>query len=88
MRRNPEFADNPRGIMYTLLLVTNDAADEAIELISAALDDLTEEIAELSQGVDERGREIGVSDTAGRRGRGPLSARRPRPRASRPGTCG
>jgi magnesium transporter len=61
-RRNPEFRANARAVMRTLLQVMNEASNQAIELASASLEAMNDQIGMITEGVDEKGREIGVSD--------------------------
>lgn len=65
LRRRPEFAATPRGALYLLLLAMNATAEQVIELASASLETLSGQIGLIMDGVDERGREVGVSDISG-----------------------
>lgn len=65
LHRRPQLAEDARGIMLALLQAMNSATNQIVELASNALDDMTGPIFEIMQGVDERGREIGVGDIAG-----------------------
>lgn len=64
LRRRPELARSPHGVMYTLLSAMNSAANQIVELASNALDGMSEPIAEIMDGTDEKGRELGVGDIA------------------------
>ena len=62
MRRHPELAESPHGIMYALLWALNEASERVIELASETLDVMNDEIEMATNGYDERGREIGVTE--------------------------
>lgn len=69
MRRQPQLAESPHGVMYALLYALNEAAELVIDYASDALEAMTDEIDMATTGVDDRGRDIGVSnmqDTIGR----------------------
>lgn len=65
LRRKPEFAADPRGVLYVLLRAMNTASEQIVELASASLEAMNAQIGLIMNGVDERGREIGVSDISG-----------------------
>jgi magnesium transporter len=61
-RRHPDQARSPHSVMRTLLQIMNDVAAQSIELASASLEAMNDQIGRMTSGVDEHGREIGVSD--------------------------
>ncbi|RZS58939.1 magnesium transporter [Microcella putealis] len=62
MRRTPMLAQSPQGVMYALLYAVNESAERVVDFASAALEDMTDEITQATNGYDVRGRDIGVSD--------------------------
>lgn len=62
MRRTPRLAESPYGVLYALLYALNEAAERVIDYASDALEAMTDEIDLATKGVDEQGRDIGVSD--------------------------
>jgi magnesium transporter len=62
LRRRPGLAQSAHGVMLILLQGMNSAANQIVELASAALEGMNDQIGRIIEGVDERGREIGVSD--------------------------
>lgn len=65
MRRQPQLARSAKSVMRTILQAMNEATTQAIELASASLEAMNDDIQVITRGVDERGREIGVSDISG-----------------------
>ncbi len=65
LRRKPEFAGDPRGVLYALLQAMNTASEQVVELASNSIEAMNEQISAIMDGVDDRGREIGVSDISG-----------------------
>ena len=61
-RRHPDQARAPHSVMRTLLQIMNDVAAQSIELASASLEAMSDQIGRMTSGLDEHGREIGVSD--------------------------
>jgi magnesium transporter len=61
-RRHPDQARAPHSVMRTLLQIMNDVSAQSIELASASLEAMNDQIGRMTSGVDEHGREIGVSD--------------------------
>ncbi|WP_441957955.1 magnesium transporter CorA family protein [Mycolicibacterium houstonense] len=62
MRRNPALVESPHGIMYALLWALNEASERVIEIASDALEAMNDEIEMATNGYDDRGREIGVTE--------------------------
>src|ERR1700754_4752484 len=62
IRRTPELAHSPHGVMYALLYALNEASERVIDHASDALEAMNDEIAMATNGYDRRGKEIGVSD--------------------------
>ena len=62
MRRHPELVESPHGIMYALLGALNEASERVIDIASQALEAMNDEIEMATNGYDERGREIGVTE--------------------------
>ncbi|MFD4318301.1 CorA family divalent cation transporter [Streptomyces sp. NPDC058548] len=62
MRRLPYLAESAHGVMYALLYALNEAQERVIDHASDVLEDMSDEIALATDGYDERGAEIGVSD--------------------------
>ncbi|MFI9550570.1 CorA family divalent cation transporter [Nonomuraea endophytica] len=62
MRRTPQLALSPHGVMYALLYALNEASERVIDHASDALEAMNDEIAMATNGYNHRGREIGVSD--------------------------
>ncbi|MFD3941522.1 CorA family divalent cation transporter [Streptomyces sp. NPDC058579] len=62
MRRLPHLAESAQGVMYTLLYALNEAQERVIDHASDVLEHMSDEIALATDGYDERGVEIGVSD--------------------------
>ncbi|MEU2433241.1 CorA family divalent cation transporter [Streptomyces sp. NPDC007861] len=62
MRRLPHLAESAHGVMYALLYALNEAQERVIEHASDALEDMSDEITLATQGYDEHGTDIGVSD--------------------------
>ncbi|MBB5084837.1 hypothetical protein [Nonomuraea endophytica] len=58
IRRTPQLALSPHGVMYAL----NEASERVIDHASDALEAMNDEIAMATNGYNHRGREIGVSD--------------------------
>ncbi len=62
IRRTPQLAQTPQGVMYALLYALNEASERVIDYASDALESMSDEITTATNGYDGRGREIGVSD--------------------------
>lgn len=63
LRRRPEMAASAHGVMLVLLQAMNSTANQMIELASAALEAMNDQIDLIIRGVvTERRRELGVSD--------------------------
>lgn len=62
MRRHPELVESPHGIMYALLWALNEASERVIDIASDALEAMNDEIEMATNGYDEHGREIGVTE--------------------------
>jgi len=54
--------ESPHGIMYALLWALNEASERVIDMASDALEAMNDEIEMATNGYDERGREIGVTE--------------------------
>ena len=63
--RKPDHAESPKAFLRLLLQVANDGAADAIDNIADALDQSTSEITQISEGYNELGQELGVSDLSG-----------------------
>ncbi len=64
-KRKPSNAESPKALLRLLLQTANDSAEAVIDHVADALVQTTVEISEISDGYDERGRELGVSDLSG-----------------------
>ncbi len=64
-RRKPSNAESPKALLRLLLQTANDSAAAVIDHVADALAQTTVEISEISDGYDEHGRELGVSDLSG-----------------------
>ncbi len=62
IRRTPSLVRTPHGVMYALLYALNEASERVIDYASDALEAMSDEIAMATNGYDQRGREIGVTD--------------------------
>ncbi|WP_327725179.1 CorA family divalent cation transporter [Streptomyces europaeiscabiei] len=62
LRRLPHLAESAHGVMYALLYALNEAQERVIDHASDVLEDMSDEIALATDGYDERGTDIGVSD--------------------------
>jgi magnesium transporter len=62
MRRTPHLAETPHGVMYALLYALNEASERVIDYASDALEAMIDEISVATNGYNQQGREIGVSD--------------------------
>jgi len=62
LKRRPELRRDAHGIMFALLRAGNSAANQSIEMASAALETMNDEIERITLGVDERGRDISTDD--------------------------
>jgi magnesium transporter len=63
--RKPDHAESPKAFLRLLLQVANDGAADTIDNIADALDQSTSEITQISEGYNELGQELGVSDLSG-----------------------
>lgn len=64
-QRKSDHAESPKAFLRLLLQVANDGAADAIDNIADALDQSTSEITQISEGYNELGQELGVSDLSG-----------------------
>lgn len=64
-QRKSDHAESPKSFLRLLLQVANDGAADAIDNIADALDQSTSEITQISEGYNELGQELGVSDLSG-----------------------
>ena len=64
-KRKPSNAESPKALLRLLLQTANDSAAAVIDHVANALVQTTVEISEISDGYDEHGRELGVSDLSG-----------------------
>jgi magnesium transporter len=64
-KRRPSNAESPKALLRVLLQTANDGAAAVIDHLADALEQTTVEIADISDGYDEHGRELGVSDLSG-----------------------
>lgn len=64
-KRKPSNAESPKALLRVLLQTANDGAAAVIDHLAEALVRTTVEISEISDGYDERGQELGVSDLSG-----------------------
>ncbi|MCV7145806.1 magnesium transporter CorA family protein [Mycobacterium riyadhense] len=62
LRRQPRLAASSYGVMYALLWALNEASERVIDYASDVLEAMNDEIEMATEGYDERGRGIGVSD--------------------------
>lgn len=62
LKRRPELPRDAHGVMFALLQASNSAANQIIELASSALEGMSHRIREVTEGVDENGREINTDD--------------------------
>ena len=63
--RKPSNAESAKAILRVLLQVANDDAGAVIDRIADALERSADEISEISEGFNEEGKELGVSDLSG-----------------------
>src|SRR5688572_17024810 len=61
-KRRPSNAESPKALLRLLLHTANDRAASVIDYVADALVQTTSEISEISDGYDEKGHELGVSD--------------------------
>ena len=61
-KRRPSNAESPKALLRLLLHTANDRAAGLIDYVADALVQTTSEISEISDGYDQKGRELGVSD--------------------------
>jgi magnesium transporter len=61
-KRKPSNAESPKMLLRVLLQTANDSAASVIDHVADALVRTTAEISEISDGYDEKGRELGISD--------------------------
>ncbi|MGW8953901.1 CorA family divalent cation transporter [Streptomyces sp. NPDC055709] len=62
LRRLPHLAHSAHGVMYALLYALNEAQERVIDHASDVLEDMGDEITLATQGYDDQGTDIGVSD--------------------------
>jgi CorA-like Mg2+ transporter protein len=62
LKRRPELPRDAHGVMFALLQASNSAANQIIELASSALEGMSHRIREVTEGVDDNGREINTDD--------------------------
>jgi len=63
--RKPSNAESPKALMRVLLQTANDGAAAVIDHVAEALERATDEISQISDGYNEQGQELGVSDLSG-----------------------
>jgi len=63
--RKPSNAESARALLRVLLQTANDSAAGVIDHVADALDQTTAEISQISEGYNEQGQELGVSDLSG-----------------------
>ncbi|HKO66923.1 MAG TPA: CorA family divalent cation transporter [Burkholderiaceae bacterium] len=61
-KRRPSNTESPKALLRLLLQTANDRAADVIDYVADTLVQTTGQISEISDGYDERGRELGVSD--------------------------
>lgn len=61
-KRHPYLSGTPYKVMRTLLQVMNDATAQSIDLVSASLEAMNDDIGLITNGVDQQGRKIAVAD--------------------------
>lgn len=61
-KRKPSNAESPKALLRVLLQTANDAAAAVIDHVADALAQTTTEISAISDGYDDQGNELGVSD--------------------------
>jgi magnesium transporter len=61
-KRRPSNAETPKALLRLLLQTANDRATSVIDYVAEALVQTTGQISEITDGYDEKGRELGVSD--------------------------
>ena len=61
-KRRPSNAESPKALLRLLLQTANDRATSVIDYVAEALVQTTGQISEITDGYDEKGRELGVSD--------------------------
>ena len=61
-KRRPSNTETPKALLRLLLQTANDRAADVIDYVAEALVQTTGQISEISDGYDESGRELGVSD--------------------------
>jgi magnesium transporter len=61
-KRRPSNAESPKALLRLLLQTANDRAASVIDYVADALVQTTSEISKISDGYDEQGRELGISD--------------------------
>lgn len=62
LNRKPMYFENPRQILRVLLQIANDHTDNVIDQIAKGLQTTSDEIFQITEGVNEKGRELGVQD--------------------------
>jgi magnesium transporter len=62
LKRRPDIPRGAHGIMYALLQASNSASNQVLELASAALEGMSQQIRQISEGYDDDGREITTDD--------------------------
>ncbi|MER5883339.1 CorA family divalent cation transporter [Streptomyces sp. NPDC001941] len=65
LRRLPHLAESAHGVMYALLYALNEAQERVIHHASDVLERMSDDIELATQGYDERGADIGVSNMQG-----------------------
>lgn len=61
-KRRPSNTESPKALLRLLLQTANDRAADVIDYVADVLVQTTGQISEISDGYDENGRELGVSD--------------------------
>ena len=64
-QRKHEHAESSKAFFRLLLQLANDGAADAVDNIADALDKSTSEITQISEGYNEHGQELGMSDLSG-----------------------
>lgn len=62
LKRRPDIPRGAHGVMYALLQASNSASNQILELASAALEGMSHQIRQISEGYDDDGREITTDD--------------------------
>ena len=63
--RKPSNAESAKALLRALLQAANDNASAAVDRVAEGLEQSTAEISQFSEGYNEQGQELGVSDLSG-----------------------